>query len=131
MPLKIGLKPGEKLFIGGAVIQNGDTATELVVLNDTPLLREKEILTEAAANSHCRQIQLCVQLMYMDFPSLVRYQKSYAALVDTLLQNVPSAAVHVAEINHHLAFGEYYKALKAAQRLVQYEEELIQHAQSA
>ncbi len=131
MPLKIGLKPGEKLFVGGAVIQNGTAAAELVLLNDIPLLREKDILSEDAASSHCRRIQLCVQLMYMDFPNLTRYQKNYAALVQELLEAAPSAASPVAEINHHLAFGEYYQALKAARRLVQYEEELIHHAQSA
>lgn len=129
MPLKISLKPGEKLFLGGAVIQNEDTAAEFVVLNDTPLLREKDILHEEQAVSHCRRIQLCVQLMYMDFPNLMRYQKNYAMLVQQLLEAAPSAASYVATINLHLAFGEYYQALKAAQRLVQYEEELIHHAQ--
>lgn len=129
MPLKISLKPGEKLFLGGAVVQNGHVAAEILLLNDAPLLREKDILTEEEATTHCRRIQLCVQLMYMDPPNLARYQKHYATLVDELLQACPGSATRVAEINHHLAFGEYYQALKSAQRLVAFEKELLQHAQ--
>lgn len=131
MALKISLKAGEKIFVGGAVIQNGPSPAEILILNDAPLLREKDILTEAEADSHCKRIQLLVQLIYMDAPNLRSYQKRYAELVDELLVAAPSTAALVAEINHHLAFGEYYQALKAAQRLVAYEQELIAHAQSA
>lgn len=131
MSLKISLKAGERLFVGGAVIQNGQTPCELLILNDIPLLREKDILTENEANTHCRRIQLCVQLMYMDTPNLSGYQKKYAQLVEELLVAAPSTAALVAEINHHLAFGQYYQALKSAKRLVAYEEELIRHVQSA
>ncbi|MFN3883350.1 MAG: flagellar biosynthesis repressor FlbT [Rhodocyclaceae bacterium] len=131
MSLKISLKAGERIFVGGAVIQNGSTPCEFLILNDVPLLREKDILSEEEANTHCRRIQLCVQLMYMDSPNLAGYQKKYAQLVDELLVAAPSTASLVAEINHHLAFGEYYQAIKSAKRLVAYEEELIRHAQSA
>lgn len=131
MALKISLKAGEKIFVGGAVIQNGPASAEILILNDAPLLREKDILTEAEADSHCKRIQLLVQLIYMDAPNLRSYQKRYAELVDELLVAAPSTAALVAEINHHLAFGEYYQALKAAKRLVAYEQELITHAQSA
>lgn len=131
MSLKIELKPGERVFVGGAVIQNGPTPCEFLVLNDIPLLREKDILNEGEANSHCLRIQLCVQLMYMDAAHLSGYQKDYARLVAELLEAAPSAAQRIAEINLHLAFGEYYQAIKSAKRLVAYERELIEHARSS
>lgn len=131
MSLKISLKAGERIFVGGAVIRNGQTPCEFLILNDVPLLREKDIITEEEANTHCRRMQLCVQLMYMDTPHLSGYQKRYAQLVEELLVAAPSVAPLVAEINHHLAFGQYYRALKNAKRLVAYEEELIRHVQSA
>lgn len=130
MSLKINLKAGERIFVGGAVIQNGPTPGEILILNDVPLLREKDILTEEAADSHCKRIQLLVQLIYMDPANLRNYQKRYAELVDELLVAAPSTAALVAEINHRLAFGQYYQALKAAKRLVAYEQELIEHAKS-
>ena len=130
MPLKINLKPGEKLFIGGAVIRNDAAAhCELSILNDVPLLREKDILSEEGADSHCRRIHLCVQLMYMDPANLGRYQKQYAELSEELLKAAPSTSGHISRINADLATGRYYQALKNARQLVDYEQELIQHAQ--
>jgi flagellar biosynthesis repressor protein FlbT len=130
MPLKINLKPGEKLFIGGAVIRNDAAAhCELSILNDVPLLREKDILSEEATDSHCRRIYLCVQLMYMDPANLGRYQKQYAPLSEELLKAAPSTSSHISKIDADLARGHYYRALKNARQLVDYEQELIQHAQ--
>ena len=51
MALKLTLKPNEKVFIGGAVVQNGENPAELSILNDVPLLRGKDpvaVLSELA-----------------------------------------------------------------------------------
>ncbi len=128
MPLKISLKPNEKIFIGGAVVQNGDSHAEISVLSDVPLLREKDILTEETADSHCKKIYFCVQLMYMDTANLAAYQQSYLQLIEELFSAAPSTLPLVAEINNGLACGRYYQALKSAKKLVEYEQELIAHA---
>ena len=44
MPLRLDLRPHEKLFLGGAVLVNGDSRCQLAVLNDVPVVREKDIL---------------------------------------------------------------------------------------
>lgn len=128
MPLKLTLRPGEKLFIGGAVVQNGEHTAELAILNDVPLLREKDVMTEEEADSPCKRIYLCVQLMYMDPDHLGQYQQSYRVLLDEILRAAPSTAAYLAEINNHLACGRYYQAIKAARQLVDYEQELLTHA---
>jgi len=128
MALKISLKPGEKVFIGGAVVQNGDSATELTVLNDVPLLRGKDVITEEQADTRCKQFYLCVQLMYMDRINLAGYQQTYRDLVQELLTVLPQSVDFIAEINNDLACGRYYQAMKTARKLVDFEEELIQHA---
>lgn len=121
MALKISLKPGEKIFIGGAVVQNGGDHAELSILNDVPLLREKDVLTEQEVQTPCGQVYMCVQLMYMDPASLSRYQQQYRALVDELLARMPDAVGYLAEINNHLACGRYYQALKCARKLMEFE----------
>ncbi|MFA5082611.1 MAG: flagellar biosynthesis repressor FlbT [Hydrogenophilaceae bacterium] len=132
VPLKINLKPHEKVFIGGAVVQNGDSNIDLTILNDVPLLREKDILTEAEADTVCRRIYLCVQLMYMDRANLAAYQGNYVKLAQEVLDAAPSTARFLADINNDLACGRYYQALKSARKLVDYEQELIQNvSQSA
>jgi flagellar protein FlbT len=127
MPLKISLKPHEKVFIGGAVVQNDEGHVVFSILNDVPVLREKDVVTEAEANSPCGRIYLCVQLMYMDPQNLVSYQSSYGALMAEVLNAAPSTQTMIAEMNAELACGKYYQALKIARKLMQYEQELINH----
>lgn len=131
MALKISLKPNEKIFIGGAVVENGGSHIELNILNDVPLLREKDILNEQEADTMCKQIYLCVQLMYMDKINLNVYQKNYRNLVDAVLEAAPSTSIFLGEINNYLACGQYYQALKSARRLMEYEQGLINHAQQS
>ena len=90
MALKLTLKPNEKVFIGGAVVQNGENPAELSILNDVPLLRGKDVLTEQDADSVCKQVYLCVQLMYMDRNNLSNYQRNYQSLIAELLVAVPA-----------------------------------------
>ena len=51
MPLKLTLKPNEKVLIGNAVIVNGDSKSEIILLNQVPLLRERDIISEEQADS--------------------------------------------------------------------------------
>lgn len=123
MPLKISLKPGEKLFVAGAVLQNGAHGVELTVLNDVPVLREKDILTEATADTLAKRVYLCVQLMYMDPASLADYQKKYAYMVQETLKRWPDCADILGRINADLACGRFYQALRSARQLLQFEQE--------
>jgi flagellar protein FlbT len=128
LALKISLKPDEKIFIGGAVVRNGGSHVELNILNDVPLLREKDILTELDADSLCKRIYLCVQLMYMDPSNLKVYQQNYRELIQAAISATPGAVEFLAEINNHLACGRYYQALKCARNLTEYEQGLTDHA---
>jgi flagellar protein FlbT len=128
MSLKISLKPDEKVFIGGAVVQNGDSHIELNILNDVPLLREKDILSQQDATTPCSKVYLCVQLMYMDQANLQTYQHNYRVLMDELVKTSAEAIPYLAEINNYLACGRYYQALKCARKLVEHERGAMNHA---
>lgn len=128
MPLRLDLKPNEKLFVGGAVLVNGDARGTLMVLNDVPILREKDILTEAEANTPCKRIYLIIQLMYMDQSQLAHYHQLYWALVREVLAAAPSTTERIAAISDDVLAGRYYPALKLAADLIQYEKELVAHA---
>ena len=45
MPLRVELKPFERIVIGESVITNSDTRTTFLIDGDAPILREKDILT--------------------------------------------------------------------------------------
>ena len=65
MALKVELKPGERVIIGDCVVTNADQRTRLIIEGETPILREKDILTAETANTPAKRIYLAVQLMYL------------------------------------------------------------------
>ena len=66
MSLKVELKPGERMIIGNCLITNADQRTRLYIDGRTPILREKDILSPATADSPAKRIYLAVQLMYLE-----------------------------------------------------------------
>lgn len=127
MPLHLDLKPHEKLFIGGAVLVNGDVRSSLTVLNDVTILREKDIMTDALANSPCKRIYLTIQLMYMDKENLAQYHQSYWLQIKDVIAAAPSTMDLIARISELLLTSQYYQALKLAAELIKYEKELINY----
>ena len=127
MALKITLKPAERMIIGGAVVTNGNsTSCDLVIENKTPILRQKDILTEEKADSPCRRIYYAIQLMYIDEANLAKYHKLYWDLVREVVQAAPSTVALIDAINEHILHRHYYQALKQTKRLIDYEQETIE-----
>jgi len=129
MGLKVELKPGERIIIGESVITNDDQRTRLVIEGDAPILREKDILTVEAADTPCKKIYLVVQLMYLARDPAPHHDL-YFQLVQDVLAAAPSTRSYFDRINHQILTGMLYKALKETQRLLEYERELLQHAES-
>ena len=125
MPLKITLKPRERMVIDGAVIQNGDTKTEFTIENRVPLLRQKDILAEKDAHTVCRRIYYVIQLMYIDKTDAVAHHAAYWKLVQPLVKAAPSSVTLVDRISEQILAGQYYRALKLAKKLMAFEEEVM------
>src|SRR5471030_3333363 len=66
MPLKLSLKPGEKFVLNGAVVQNGDRRSSLLLQNKASVLREKDIMQAEEAVTPARRIYFPVMMMYLD-----------------------------------------------------------------
>ena len=125
MALKIALKPHEKIVIAGAVITNGNAGTHLLIENNVPLLREKDILKEENATTPARRIYFVVQLMYLDEVNIAMYHQRYWSLVRDFLKAVPSAISMIRNISSKIQSGQYYKSLKLINQLIGYEQSLI------
>ncbi|WP_332701504.1 flagellar biosynthesis repressor FlbT [Devosia sp.] len=127
MALKVELKPGEKLLVGNCIITNSDQRTRLFIDGRAPILREKDILTAETAKTPARRIYLAVQLMYIE-DDIATTRDAYFSLVNEFIAAVPSSAEIVNQINNEILTGQLYKALKASQRLIEYEQDLISNA---
>lgn len=126
MALKVELKPGEKLLVGNCIITNSDQRTRLYIDGRAPILREKDILTSDTAKTPAKRIYLAVQLMYIEDDISVA-KDEYFTLINDFTTAVPSSIEIVSQINNEILTGQLYKALKAAQRLIEYEQELVSH----
>ncbi len=128
MALKITLKPNEKMIVGGAVITNGNTRnTDMIIENNVPILRQKDILSEKDATSPCSRIYFLIQLMYIDEENIATHQHIYWKLVRELLDAVPRLNGHIDQINDNILKGNCYRALKLASGLIDFEQEVLKH----
>ena len=125
MALKITLKPNERLIIGGAVITNGSTGTHLVVENNVPILRQKDIMSLKDADSPCRRIYFTIQLMYVDEKDLSEHHRIFWELSKDVAEAAPSQKGRIAEISDMILNRQYYQALKLTKKLIAYEQEAI------
>jgi flagellar protein FlbT len=128
MPLKLTLKPHERVIIGGAVITNGTSSSHLLIENTVPILRQADILSEAQANTPCRHIYFILQLIYIDQAQSSELQPVYWDLAREVLEAAPSMKSLISKISQFIIDNELYHALKTARKLIQYEEELIKNA---
>jgi flagellar protein FlbT len=127
MALKIELKPGERVIIGTAVIRNAEQRTILFIEGEAPILREKDILTPATADTPAKKIYLALQLMYLS-QDVGKHHGVYFELVGEFLKAAPSALALITDVNAHILGDELYRALKGAKRLIDYELELMSYA---
>ena len=130
MALKIALKPGEKLIIGGAVISNGKTKSDFVVENTVPILREKDIMSLKDADSACKKIYFTIQLMYVDEKNMSEHHKVFWDLVKEVVEAAPSTRQLLHEIGDNILNNNHYKALKLTRKLIDYEQEAINHVRN-
>lgn len=128
MALKVELKPNERIIIGSCVITNVDQRSRLLIEGEnTPVLREKDILTPATANTPAKLVYLAVQLMYLS-PDPKEHHPTYFTLLKDMLTVDPSAWPVIEGINNFILEGDLYKALKEAKKLIAHEKELIEIA---
>src|SRR4029453_14300231 len=101
----------ERLIVGNCVITNSDQRTRLFIDGRTPILREKDILSPATADSPAKRIYLAVQLMYLE-QSVEAVRREYFALINEMVAAAPSTVKLIDQINNEILTGSLYKALK-------------------
>jgi len=127
MPLKLSLKPGEKFVLNGAVVQNGDRRSALLLQNKASVLREKDIMQAEEANTPSRRIYFPVMMMYLDQLQWERYQEEFVQRLAEFMGAVrnPDILADCVNISQHVMMKEYYKALMLCRKLIDYEDERL------
>jgi flagellar protein FlbT len=121
MPLRVELKPFERLVIGDSVIVNSDTRICFLIEGDAPVLRERDTVVEETATSAARRLYYFVQMMYLK-ADVARYRASYVGAVAELRQTMPSSLDLIEAVERQVAAGALYKALKDIRTLMRREQ---------
>ena len=127
MPLKIELKPGERLIVGNALITNDKERVKLFIEGNVPILREKYVLTEKEADTPCKKVYYVLQEMYLAKDPKILHPE-YFARINEILQAAPSFASAVDELNKDILSGDYYAALEHMMDIIEKEAELLARA---
>lgn len=124
MPLRVELKPFERIIIGTSVITNSDARTAFLIDGNAPILREKDIFTAETANTPVKRIYLCVQMMYLE-NNIPAYQYLYFGFIKDVIEAVPSFREPIEVVSNLILSGELYKALRELRGLIKREEDLL------
>jgi flagellar protein FlbT len=129
MPLKLSLKPGERLVLNGAVLMNGDKRTSIVIQNKACLLREKDIMQPEQASTPARRIYFPIMMMYLDPKESEQYYNDFALRMTEFMGAIKSgtALATCVEISRDVMAGTYYKALMGCKKLFDFEQERLRY----
>jgi flagellar protein FlbT len=127
MPLKLSLKPGEKFVLNGAVVQNGDRRSSLLLQNKASVLREKDIMQAEEAATPARRIYFPVMMMYLEQSNCDAFHDEFVQRLTEFMGAVrnPDMLTDCVNISRHVMIREYYKALMLCRRLIEYEDERL------
>ena len=122
MPLRVELKPFERIVIGESVIINSANRTCFLVEGEAPILRERDTINADTADTTAKRLYLCVQTMYLkNDPE--PYRSTYLSLVKTLAREMPDGRDLIEAVAQLVANGLLYKALKDIRKLIAREHE--------
>jgi len=124
MPLRVELKPFERIVIGDSVIINSGTRTCFLIDGETPILRERDTVTAETADTPAKRLYLCVQTMYLK-SDVTRYRERYLGLIKELQDVIPNSRDLIGSVETFVASGSLYKALKEIRKLMKREEETM------
>jgi flagellar biosynthesis repressor protein FlbT len=127
MPLKLSLKPNEKIVLNGAVIQNGDRRSTLLLQNRASVLREKDIMQPEQACTPARRIYLPIMIMYLQGEEDAEQYNDFAMRMTEFMSVVmnPEVLEICVGVSRDVMAGEYYKALTKCRKLMDYEAERL------
>jgi flagellar protein FlbT len=126
MTLRISLRAGEKAVINGAVLR-AVGPTRLCVENTATVLRGRDVMSPAEADTPARQLYLACMMAYIDPQNVSRHQDSIVARVRDLVEafestEAKSVCILFAE---KVAALDFYSALSECRWLIAYEAEAL------
>lgn len=128
MPLRLRLKPDEKIVINGAVLSvGGSHAQTLVLHNKAAVLRGRDILLPEDVDTPIKRIYFAVQLLYLDPDDHARYAEEFLQRMEDVLNVTTSAGLRATldSAGEAVGRGDYYGAMVKLREALDYEAQIL------
>ena len=124
--MKVSLRPGERIFINGAVLRV-DRKVSIEFLNDVTFLLENHVMQPDAATTPLRQLYFIVQTMAIDPSSLdlskELFEKSHQLLIAAFENQDIRDGLQL--VGTFVAGDRYYDAMKTLRGLFAIEDTIL------
>lgn len=122
MTLRISLRDGEKVVVNGAVLR-AVGRTEICVESPAAILRGREIMAPADADTPAKQLYFHTMMAYIDADNVVAHQDRIVDSLARVTAMLPTAEASSAAIAfaRNAAGMEYYRALAECRTLMRLE----------
>jgi flagellar protein FlbT len=124
--IQISLKPGERIFINGAVLRV-DRKVTLELLNDVTFLLESHVLQAADATTPLRQLYFIAQTMLMDPANADSTRMLFDGTHRLMMSVVENEAMleGLKSVGDFIAAGKIFDALKTIRGLYGIEQQVL------
>ncbi|WP_072395315.1 flagellar biosynthesis repressor FlbT [Hyphomicrobium sp. CS1GBMeth3] len=123
---RITLRPGERMFINGAVLK-AEGRMSFEILNDVPYLVENEILHAQQTTTPLRQLYYILQTMVMEPTGMEMTREVYEDTMRILPEAFANEVVlaGLATIRDQVTQGSPFAAMKTLRALIPIEDQIL------
>lgn len=123
---KITLKPGEKIYVNGAVIRT-DRKVSLEFLNDVQFLLENHVMQPEAATTPLKQLYFIVQIILMSPQEAEDARAMFRSSLPRLIESFESDAIKadLKQIDRLVGEGQVYEAMRLLRTLFAREDAIL------
>lgn len=116
--LKLSLKPGEKIYLNGAVVRV-DRKVTIELLNDVQFLLEGHVLQPNEASTPLRQLYFMVQVMLIDPFNAPQARELFRSSLPLLLATFDDQIIcaSLKQVDRLVSEGSVYEAMKLIRSL--------------
>ena len=127
MPLRLSLKPHERLIINGCVIRNGPRRQILEIENRADVLRGNEMMDDSTAQTPARRTAYQIQIALVSKPHRADYLPLIRKGLEDLARALPRFAPHITDAEARLDEGDFFAAFRALGEVIAHEDRLFAH----
>jgi flagellar protein FlbT len=126
LTLRISLRDGERVVINGAIIRSSGR-TDLAIESKVTILRGREIMAPAEANTPARALYFHTMMAYLDPERIEEHHRQILGLLGGVsrLSTCETGRAAVASFAERAASADYYRALGDCRTLMRLEHDAL------